>query len=321
MRKRIGVLTSGGDSPGMNAAIRAVVRAAIGRGASVVGFLQGYEGPLRGLYREMDSPSVGGIIGHGGTILRSARSAEFLQPQGRRRAFEAMVRLGVEGLVVIGGDGSMRGALALHEETGMPVVGVPGSIDNDVSGSEGSIGFDTAVNTALGAIDRLRDTAYSHERVFVVEVMGRRNGFIATEAGLAGGAEAILLPELPFSLLEICDELRAAAVKGKKSSIIVVAEGAASALDIRDFIQANTGFEARYLVLGHMQRGGSPTAFDRVLALRFGALAANRLIDGAEAELVAFVAEKVVAKPLEAALKETRVIDEGKLLLAEVMAQ
>lgn len=321
MRNRIGVLTSGGDSPGMNAAIRAVVRAAIGRGATVVGFLQGFEGPLQGLYRELDSQSVGGIIGHGGTILRSARSPNFREPEGRRRAFENMVKIGVEGLAVIGGNGSMRGALALHEETGMPVVGVPGSIDNDVPGSEGSVGFDTAVNTALGAIDRLRDTAYSHERVFVVEVMGRKNGFIAAEAGLAGGAEAILLPEQPYSLLEICDQLRTAAVKGKRSSIIVVAEGAASALDVRDFIQANTGFEARYLVLGHMQRGGSPTAFDRVLALRLGALAANRLVDGAMAEMAAFVSERIVARPLAEALQETRKVDDAKLLLAEVMAQ
>ncbi len=318
---RIAVITSGGDSPGMNAAIRAVVRAAIGRGSEVVGFLHGYEGMIRNEFRVLDSGSVGGIITRGGTILHTARSKEFMTPEGRRTALANLKANGAEGLVVIGGDGSLTGALTLHEEDAFPVVGVPGSIDNDISGTDFSIGFDTAVNTAVEAIDKVRDTAYSHERVFVIEVMGRRNGFIALEAGLAGGAEAVLIPEIPYSLLEVCIELKRAAEKGKLSSIIIVAEGAARAHDVKDFIQKNTGFEARTLVLGHMQRGGSPSAFDRVLALRLGAFAANRLISGYRGEMVGVDGGKLVSHPLGYVLSTERVIDAEKLLLAEVMAQ
>ncbi len=317
---RIGVITSGGDSPGMNAAIRGVVRAAIGRGVEVVGFLHGYEGIIRNETLLLDSKAVGGIITTGGTILRTARSKRFMTLEGRQEARKVLEDNGIEGLIVIGGDGSLTGALKLHEEFEFPVMGVPGSIDNDISGSDFSIGFDTAVNTAVEAIDRVRDTAYSHERVFVIEVMGRRNGFIALEAGLAGGAEAVLIPEVPYSLIEICDGLREASAKGKKSSIIIVAEGAARAGDIKDFIQKNTGFEARYLVLGHMQRGGSPTAFDRVLALRLGAFAANRLISGYRGEMAGVDGTGLVSHPLSYVLSTERVIDPEKLLLAEIMA-
>lgn len=320
MLKRIGVLTSGGDSPGMNAAIRAVVRAAIGRGSEVVGFYHGYEGLIGNESVTLDSKSVGGIISRGGTMLRTARSKEFMTEEGRDRAVATLSKEGVEGLVVIGGDGSLTGALKLFEEFGFPVMGVPGSIDNDISGTDYSIGFDTAVNAALEAIDRVRDTAYSHERIFVIEVMGRRNGFIALEAGLAGGAEAILIPEVPYSLVETCQEMKSAATRGKKSSIIVVAEGAARAMDIKEFIEKNTGFEARQMVLGHMQRGGSPTAFDRVLALRLGALAANRLISGFSAEMVGVDGTKLVSHPLSYVLSTERVVDPEKLLLAGVMA-
>lgn len=315
------MLTSGGDSPGMNAAIRSVVRAAIGRGAEVVGFVHGYEGLCHNESVPMDSKSVGGIIDRGGTILRTARSATFMKLEGRQQALEVLKSNGVEGLVVIGGDGSLTGALKLHEEFEFPVMGVPGSIDNDISGSDFSIGFDTAVGCAVEAIDRVRDTAYSHERVFVIEVMGRRNGFIALEAGLAGGAEAILIPEVPYSLLEICDSMRGAAERGKRSSIIIVAEGAARASDIKDFIQKSTGFEARYLVLGHMQRGGSPTAFDRVLALRLGAFATNRLISGFRGEMAGVDGTNLVSHPLSYVLSTEREVDPEKLLLAEVMAQ
>lgn len=305
----------------MNAAIRAVVRAAIGRGASVVGFTHGYEGIIDDEAMPLDSVSVGGIISRGGTMLRSARSKTFMTEEGRDRAVGVLRKHELEGLVVIGGDGSLRGALALHDEFGFPVMGVPGSIDNDISGTDFSIGFDTAVNAALEAIDRVRDTAYSHERIFVIEVMGRHNGFIALEAGLAGGAEAILIPEVPYSLMEICTDMKRAAVRGKRSSIIIVAEGAARASDIKDFIEKNTGFEARQLVLGHMQRGGSPTAFDRVLALRLGALAANRLISGYTAEMVGVDGVKLVSHPLSYVLSTERAIDPEKLLLAGVMAQ
>lgn len=305
----------------MNAAIRAVVRAAIGRGVSVVGFTHGYEGVIDNEAMPLDSTSVGGIISRGGTMLRSARSKTFMTEDGRDRAVGVLRSHDIEGLVVIGGDGSLRGALALHDEFGFPVMGVPGSIDNDISGTDFSIGFDTAVNAALEAIDRVRDTAYSHERIFVIEVMGRHNGFIALEAGLAGGAEAILIPEVPYSLFEICSDMKRAAVRGKKSSIIIVAEGAARASDIKDFIEKNTGFEARQMVLGHMQRGGSPTAFDRVLALRLGALAANRLISGYTGEMVGVDGVKLVSHPLSYVLSTERMIDPEKLLLAGVMAQ
>jgi len=319
--ERIAVITSGGDAPGMNAAIRSVVRAAIGRGASVVGFHHGYEGIIKNEAGPLDSKSVGGIITHGGTILRTARSKEFMEHAGRERAVQTLHENGCEGIVVIGGDGSLTGALKLHEEFEFPVMGVPGSIDNDISGTDFSIGFDTAVNTALDAIDRVRDTAYSHERVFVIEVMGRRNGFIALEAALAGGAEAVLIPEIPYSLLEICDQLRDQAAKGKRSSIIIVAEGAAKGGDIKDFIQKNTGFEARNLVLGHMQRGGSPTAFDRVLALRLAAFATNRLLSGFRGEMAGVDGSKLVSHPLSYVLSTERTVDPEKLLLAEVMAQ
>ncbi len=304
----------------MNAAIRAVVRVASGRGTKVVGFYHGYEGIINGETTELDSKSVGGIIDRGGTILRTARSKDFMTREGRIQAMEVLEGNGCEGLVVIGGDGSLTGALKLHEELGFPVMGVPGSIDNDISGTDFSIGFDTAVNTAVSAIDRVRDTAYSHERVFVIEVMGRRNGFIALEAGLAGGAEAILIPEVSYNLKTVCTSLTSAAARGKRSSIIVVAEGAARAGDIKDYVLKNTGFETRHVVLGHMQRGGSPSAFDRVLAMRLGALACNRLLNGFRGEMAGTDGGKLVSHPLGYVLSTEREIDPDKLLLAEAMA-
>jgi 6-phosphofructokinase 1 len=287
----------------------------------VIGFYHGYQGIMDEELVQIESKTVGGIIGVGGTILRTARSKEFRTLEGREKAIRNLYKHGVEGLVVIGGDGSLTGAKLLHEEFDYPVMGVPGSIDNDINGTDFSIGFDTAVNTALDAIDRVRDTAYSHERVFVIEVMGRQNGFIALEAGLAGGAEAVIIPEIPFSLLEICDSLREMYGRGKRSSLIVVAEGALRATDVRDFVEKNTGFEARYIVLGHMQRGGSPTAFDRVLALQLGAHAANRLISGHRGEMVGVDGTKLVSHPLSYVLSTERMINPEKLLLVEVMAR
>lgn len=319
--KRIGVITSGGDAPGMNAAIRGVVRAALGRGAEVFGFHHGYAGIIGNEITPLGSKDVGGIISRGGTILRSARSKEFMTVEGRKKAYDNLVSAGLEGLVVIGGDGSLTGARKFLEEFEFPVMGVPGSIDNDIAGTDFSIGFDTAVNTALDAIDKVRDTAYSHERVFVIEVMGRSNGFIALEVGLAGGAEAVIIPEVPYSLLEICDSMRAQHDLGKKSSIIIVAEGAARAADIKEFISKNTGFEARYLVLGHMQRGGSPTSFDRVLGLRLGAFAANRLLSGFKGEMVGVDGGKLVSHPISFVLSTERMVDPEKLLLVEVMSK
>jgi len=286
----------------------------------VIGFSHGWEGVINDESQLMESKTVGGIIDRGGTILRSARSNTFRTPEGRVQALGVLKKNGVEGLVVIGGDGSLTGALKLQEEFDFPVMGVPGSIDNDISGTDYSIGFDTAVNISVEAIDRVRDTAYSHERVFVIEVMGRRNGFIAIESGLAGGAEAILIPEVPYSLLDITNNLRTAAEKGKRSSIIIVAEGAARASDVKMFIEKNTGFDTRYLVLGHLQRGGSPTVFDRVLALRLGALATNRMLSGFKGEMAGVDGSKLVSHPLTYVLSTERSIDPEKLLLAEVMS-
>ncbi len=305
----------------MNAAIRAVVRTALSRGVSVTGFHHGYDGIINDEAVELVSRSVGGIIDRGGTILRSVRCKPFREKAGREKAVSVLRKNEVDGLVVIGGDGSLMGALKLQEEFEFPVVGIPGSIDNDIPGTDFSIGFDTAVNTAVEAIDRVRDTAYSHERVFVIEVMGRRNGLIALEAALAGGAEAVLLPEVPHSLEELCKKLVHAADLGKKSSIIVVAEGAAKAEQIRIDIQECIGFEARAVVLGHMQRGGRPTAFDRVLALRLGALATNRLISGYHGEMAGIEGNRLVSQPLSFVLSSKREIDPEKLLLVEIMAQ
>jgi 6-phosphofructokinase 1 len=305
----------------MNAAIRAVVRMGLGRGLRVYGAYHGFDGLIDGEVEELTSLHVGGIISRGGTFLRSARSERFRTPEGQEQAAEKLRSLGCGGLIVIGGDGSLRGAHEFHIRTGLPVMGIPGSIDNDIACTVASIGFDTAVNTALDAIDRIRDTAYSHERVFVVEVMGRKNGFIALEAGLAGGAEAILIPEMPFDLQEIADKLVAGHGKGKRSSIIVVAEGAARASDVTDYLIQKTGYEVRYLVLGHMQRGGNPTSFDRVLATRFGAKAVECLVAGDADHMVGLQNDRVKSYPLEEVLNQERQVEARKLLLAEVMAQ
>jgi 6-phosphofructokinase 1 len=318
--KRIGVITSGGDAPGMNSAVRAVVRAAIARGAEVLGFQHGWRGVMTEEITPLDSKAVGGIISLGGTLLRSARCQEFREEAGRVQAMDVLKSNGIEGLVVIGGDGSLTGAKKLLEEHNLPIMGIPGSIDNDIPGTDYSIGFDTAVNTARDAIDKVRDTAYSHDRVFVIEVMGRNNGFIALECALACGAEAVLLPEVPYSLMEICESLRAQRAKGKSSSIVVVAEGAAKGVDVCDFIALHTKFEARAVVLGHMQRGGTPTAFDRVLALRLGASAANRLISGFSGEMVGVESGRIVSHPLSYVLSQSKKIDPDKLRLVELMS-
>lgn len=319
--KKFAILTSGGDAPGMNAAIRAAVRTGLQSDAEVVGVQRGYDGLQNAEYEAMSSRDVGAIITQGGTILRSARSESFLTPAGRTKAVETMRRHGIEGLLVVGGDGSLRGAAVMHEEHGFPVIGLPGSIDNDIPLSDSSIGFQTAVDTALGAIDKVRDTAYSHERVFVIEVMGRRNGFIAMEAGLAGGAEAILIPELPFDLNDVCDKLDRGRQRGKRSSIVVVAEGAMRASDVCDFITKRTGYAARYLVLGHMQRGGSPCAFDRVLATRMGSAAATRLLDGGTCEYAVLQHSKIVFVPIQEGLEAARPIDPERLRLADLMSR
>jgi 6-phosphofructokinase 1 len=296
--KRIAVMTSGGDSPGMNAAIRGVTRAAISRGVEVIGFYSGYSGIHNNEFIEMKSTTVGGIITHGGTILRTARCKEMRTPEGRERVVQVLRDHKIQGLVIIGGDGSITGGEVLRAEFDFPVIGVPSSIDNDIYGSDYSIGFDTAVNTALDATDKIRDTAYSHDRVFVVEVMGRNNGFIALNVAVAAGAEAVIIPEAGHSIDIICKNLTQAREKGKASSLIIVAEGAATAYDMSQEIGKKTGFETRFIVLGHTQRGGSPTAFDRILALTLSVAATERLISGHAGEIVGIEGSKLVYHPI-----------------------
>jgi 6-phosphofructokinase 1 len=280
--RRIGLLTSGGDAPGMNAAIRAVVRRGLGRSLEVIGIRRGYAGLLAGELQPLTRAGVANIIQRGGTLLGTSRSAEFLLPEGRARAAAVLRGAGIEGLVAIGGDGTLRGATALQEEHGLPIAGVPGTIDNDVWGTDVTIGFDTAVNTALEAIDRIRDTAASHDRVFLVEVMGRTCGDIALGVGVAGGAEDVLIPEIATDLLTLAAELRQSWERGKRSSIIVVAESGEQGRSFRvaEEIGRLTGLEPRVCVFGHIQRGGTPTARDRVLASRLGAAAVDLLLEG-----------------------------------------
>lgn len=279
MMKRIGVLTSGGDSPGMNAAVRAVVRKAIFHEVEVFGIYYGYQGLLAGNIERLEAGDVGDIIQRGGTKLYSARCEEFKTDDGQSRAIEQLKKHGIEGLVVIGGDGSYRGAMALTKK-GFPCVGVPGTIDNDIPGTDYTIGFDTALNTIIEAIDKIRDTATSHERTFIIEVMGRDAGDLALWAGLAGGAETILIPEVDFDMEDTIDRLQKGKKRGKKHSIIIVAEGVMSANQLAEMIQGKLELETRVSVLGHIQRGGSPTGRDRVLGSLFGARAVEVLIDG-----------------------------------------
>ncbi|MGE6259331.1 6-phosphofructokinase [Heyndrickxia sporothermodurans] len=277
--KRIGILTSGGDAPGMNAAIRAVVRKAIYHGIEVYGIYNGYNGLINGKIEKLEVGSVGDIIHRGGTMLHSARCEEFKTKEGQLKGIEQLKKHQIEALVVIGGDGSYQGAKALTMQ-GFPCVGVPGTIDNDIPGTDFTIGFDTALNTVLDAIDKIRDTASSHERTFIIEVMGRDAGDIALWSGLAGGAETILIPEENYDMNEIADRLRSGNERGKKHSIIIVAEGVKSGNEFAKELKDATNYDTRVSVLGHIQRGGSPTASDRVLASRLGAKAVELLIEG-----------------------------------------
>lgn len=317
---RIGVLTSGGDAPGMNAAIRAVVRKAIYHGLEVMGIRRGFAGFIEAEVEPMHLGSVADIIHRGGTVLRTARSEEFRTREGRAKAFETVERFGIQGLVIIGGEGSLLGAKIFHEEYGLPVVVVPGSIDNDIPGTDYSIGFDTAVNIVVEAINRIRDTATSHERTFIVEVMGRNSGFIALAAGLAGGAESILIPELPFDVDEVCRRLLRGHRRGKLHSIIVVAEGVGSGLEIGRQIKERTGFDTRVTILGHIQRGGMPTAFDRLLASRFGARAVELLMAGAKSKMVGMVADRIVDWEIGDVVTRKKEIDAELYRLAGILA-
>jgi 6-phosphofructokinase 1 len=310
--KKIAVFTSGGDAPGMNACIRAVVRTAIYHGLEICGIHRGYEGMIEGDIKRMQSHSVSNIVQRGGTILKSARSMEFMTPEGRKKAFDHLQSLGIEGLVAIGGDGTFTGAKIFFEEFGIPTVGCPGTIDNDIYGTDYTIGFDTAVNTALDAIDKIRDTAAAHDRVFFIEVMGRDAGFIAVESGIGGGAEFVLVPETKSDIDLIVKSLKNLR-KSKSSSIIVVAEGdeLGSAETImklvKDQIQ-DPSKDFKVTTLGHIQRGGTPSAFDRVLATRFGLQAITAAHEGDWGKMVALHGTNIVRVPLASATEKLKVV-------------
>ena len=322
--KQIAVLTSGGDAPGMNAAIRAVTRCALDLDWAVFGVRQGYAGLIAGHFKPLDARAVGGIIQQGGTILGSARSLEFKSDEGRRQALNTLAEQGIEGLVVIGGNGSQAGAYALAQ-LGFPVVGVASTIDNDLAGSDITIGVDTALNIALEAIDRLKITASSHQRAFLVEVMGRDCGYLALMAGIAGGAEVIVIPEIETTPEQVAQELSAAYDRGKAHALAVVAEGArydAEALlaYFREH-KARIGFDLRTTTLGHVQRGGAPTAYDRLLATRLGAGAVAALARGETGVLVGMERGRVVTTALAAVVGRQKPIESELFTLARILAQ
>ena len=319
MLKSIAVMTSGGDSPGMNAAARAVVRTALYEGVKVWGIRDGYHGLLEENMFEMQSKDVGDIIQRGGTFLGTARCKRWKTPEGRMLGYQHLVDRGIQGLCVIGGDGSLRGASLLSQETGIPIVGLPGTIDNDVWGSDYTIGCDTAANTIIDAINKLRDTASAHRRVIVMEVMGRSSGWLALVAGISGGAEYILVPEEPFDLDKLCDDMKNAYAQGKRYILVVVAEGAGNAQEIGDFIAKKTELDTRVTVLGRIQRGGSPTVIDRVRASQLGEQAALALISGLSDVVFGFSKGRVVSIDLHDSVNNKKQLDPEYLHLAKVL--
>jgi 6-phosphofructokinase 1 len=321
--KKIGVLTSGGDSPGMNAAIRSVVRTCAYHNIECVGIYRGYQGMIEGDFKEMGPRSVNNIINKGGTILKSARSSEFRTAEGRKKAHDNLVKEGIEALVVIGGDGTFTGALIFNSEYNFPVMGIPGTIDNDIYGTTHTLGYDTALNTVVDCIDKIRDTASSHNRLFFVEVMGRDAGHIALNAGIAGGAEEILIPEEDLGLDRLLESLQKSKASGKSSSIVVIAEGdkiGKNVFELKDYVDANLPeYDVRVSVLGHMQRGGSPSCFDRVLASRLGVKAVESLLDGVSNFMVGLKNDTVNLTPLSLAIKGKSEIDRELLRVSDII--
>lgn len=317
--KRIGVLTSGGDAPGMNAAIRAVVRKAIYEGLEVVGIFHGYQGLIDGKMELLNLGSVGDIIQRGGTKLFSARCPEFRTEEGQQKAIEQLKANGIEGLVIIGGDGSYRGSMTLTRN-GFPCVGIPGTIDNDIPGTDYTLGFDTALNTVIDCIDKIRDTATSHDRTFIVEVMGRDAGDLALWAGLAGGAETIIIPEVNMNMEEVVERLQSGTSRGKKHSIIIVAEGVMSGSEFAAKLMEHANIETRVSVLGHIQRGGSPTGRDRVLASMFGARAVEVLMAGNGGRAVGIQNHEVVDYDMNEAFEKNEVFDKDMYQLSKELS-
>lgn len=322
--KKIGVLTSGGDSPGMNAAIRSVVRTCAYHNIGCLGIYRGYQGMIEGDFEEMGPRSVNNIVNKGGTILKSARSVDFKTSEGRAQAHENLVKAGVDALVVIGGDGSFTGALLFNSEYNFPVMGIPGTIDNDIFGTSHTLGYDTALNTVVEVIDKIRDTASSHNRLFLIEVMGRDAGHIALNAGIGAGAEEILIPEEDLGLERLLDSLRKSKATGKSSSIVVIAEGdkiGKTVFELKDYVDSNLPeYDVRVSVLGHMQRGGAPSCFDRVLASRLGVKAVESLLEGKSNFMVGLLADKIELTPLEQAIKGHTEIDKELLRVSDIMS-
>jgi len=320
--KYIGVLTSGGDAPGMNAAIRAVVRTGIYHGNTLFGINRGYQGMIEGDIEQLNRYSVSNIIKDGGTCLQTARSSEFLTKEGREKAFKNIKRFGIDSIIVIGGDGSFRGLHQLTQEFPIQGIGIPGTIDNDLYGTDFTIGFDTAVNTALEAIDKIRDTASSHSRLFIIEVMGHTSGYIALYTGIGGGAEDILIPEAPMQMQKLIEKLNEQHKAGKKSSIIVVAEGetAGGALEIKSNIEKVIDWDIKISVLGHVQRGGDPSAFDRVLASRLGYESVLAVMNNENDKMAGMVNNKATLTPLEDTWTQKKDMDMTYLKMNEVLA-
>ncbi|MDX1903042.1 MAG: 6-phosphofructokinase [Thermonemataceae bacterium] len=322
--KKIAVFTSGGDAPAMNACVRAVVRGAIYNNLEVFGIKRGYNGMIQGDILPMQSHSVSNIVQKGGTILKSARSQEFMTVEGRKKAFQNIKKNGIEGIVAIGGDGTFRGAEVFYEEFGIPTVGCPGTIDNDLYGTDYTIGYDTAINTALDAIDKIRDTADSHDRIFFVEVMGRDSGYIAIACGIAGGAEIVMVPETLMNTIEVANILQAGWSRSKTSSIIVVAEGdeEGNAQEIAEKIKTiiPDKFDIRVSTLGHIQRGGSPTARDRILASRLGLAAVNGLLAGYKNVMAGVINDQIVYTPFKETFSKQKPISQEMIDMVKILS-
>lgn len=321
--KKIAVLTSGGDAPGMNAAIRSVVRTCAFYDIACVGVYRGYQGMIESDFKEMNARSVNNIINKGGTILKTARSEEFRTVDGRKKAYDNLIKNGIDSFVVIGGDGSFTGALIFNKEFNFPVVGIPGTIDNDIFGTNYTLGYDTALNTVVEAIDKIRDTASSHNRLFFVEVMGRDVGYIALNAGVGAGAEEILIPEEDLGLDRMLESLKKSRKSGKTSSIVVVAEGdktGRNVFELADYVEQNLpNYEVRVSVLGHMQRGGSPSCFDRVLASRMGVKAVETLMEGKSNFMAGIKDNKICLTPLDLAVKGKTKINQELIRVSDIM--
>ena len=321
--KNIGVLTSGGDAPGMNAAIRSVVRTCAYLNIKCTAIYRGYQGMIEGDFEIFNARSVNNIINKGGTILQSARSEEFRTPEGRKKAHDQLIKAGVDALVVIGGNGSFTGALKFNEEFNFPVMGIPGTIDNDILGTSYTLGFDTAINTVVDAIDKIRDTASSHNRLFFVEVMGRDVGLIALNAGVGAGAEEILIPEQTLGLERLVESLKRSKNSGKSSSIVIVAEGdktGNNVFELKDYVEKNLPiYDVRVSVLGHMQRGGNPTCFDRVLASRMGVKAVESLLEGRSNEMIGIRDTSLVLVPIAEAISGLTQVDQELIRVSDIM--